>query len=84
MGKTFADAFMSAEADALCNGEYGQVSDERVNQVSCGRRSARRLPCSGGITGEIEDSYTLILWITSTTRQTHPGVHAHLRHLRDG
>jgi transposase-like protein len=22
---------MSAEADALCNAEYGQVSDERVN-----------------------------------------------------
>lgn len=31
MVKTFADALMSAEADALCNGEYGQVSDERVN-----------------------------------------------------
>ncbi|GGJ65978.1 IS256 family transposase [Streptomyces brasiliensis] len=28
---TFADALMSAEADALCNAEYGQVSDERVN-----------------------------------------------------
>jgi transposase-like protein len=31
MVKTFADALMSAEADALCNAEYGQVSDERVN-----------------------------------------------------
>ena len=31
MLKTFADALMSAEADALCNAEYGQVSDERVN-----------------------------------------------------
>ncbi|MGA5521131.1 IS256 family transposase, partial [Streptomyces pseudogriseolus] len=31
MIKTFADALMSAEADALCNAEYGQVSDERVN-----------------------------------------------------
>lgn len=29
--KTFADALMSAEADALCDAEYGQVSDERVN-----------------------------------------------------
>ncbi len=29
--KTFADALMSAEADALCNAEYGQVSEERVN-----------------------------------------------------
>jgi hypothetical protein len=32
MVKTFAAALMSAEADALCNAEYGQVSDERVNQ----------------------------------------------------
>lgn len=31
MVKKFADALMSAEADALCNAEYGQVSDERVN-----------------------------------------------------
>jgi hypothetical protein len=31
MGKTFADALMSAEADAVCNTEYGQVSDERIN-----------------------------------------------------
>ncbi|MDX2708235.1 transposase, partial [Streptomyces sp. PA03-6a] len=31
MVKTFADALMSAEADTLCNAEYGQVSDERVN-----------------------------------------------------
>lgn len=31
MVKTFADALMSAEADALCGAEYGQVSDERVN-----------------------------------------------------
>ncbi len=31
MVKTFTDALMSAEADALCNAEYGQVSDERVN-----------------------------------------------------
>lgn len=31
MVKTFADALMSAEAHALCNAEYGQVSDERVN-----------------------------------------------------
>lgn len=30
MIKTFADTLMSAEADALCNAEYGQVSDERV------------------------------------------------------
>ncbi|MGW1617437.1 IS256 family transposase [Streptomyces sp. NPDC002285] len=31
MVKTFADALMSAEADALCNAGYGQVSDERVS-----------------------------------------------------
>ncbi|MFC8247873.1 transposase [Streptomyces chartreusis] len=30
MVKTFADALMSAEADALCNAAHGQVSDERV------------------------------------------------------
>ncbi|WBB58725.1 IS256 family transposase [Streptomyces sp. WMMC500] len=32
MVKTFADALMSAEADAACGAPYGQVSDERVNQ----------------------------------------------------
>ena len=32
MVKTFADSLMSAEADTLCNAEYGQVSDDRVNQ----------------------------------------------------
>ncbi|CDR06982.1 predicted protein [Streptomyces iranensis] len=31
MIKTFADALMSAEADAVCGAEYGQVSEERVN-----------------------------------------------------
>jgi putative transposase len=31
MVKTFADALMSVEADALCGAEYGQVSDERVD-----------------------------------------------------
>ena len=31
MVKTFADALMSAEADAVCGAEYGQRSDERVN-----------------------------------------------------
>lgn len=31
MVKTFADVLMSAETDALCNAEYGQDSDERVN-----------------------------------------------------
>ena len=30
MVKTFADALMSAEADAMCNAEYGQVSDIRL------------------------------------------------------
>jgi len=32
MVKTFADALMSADADAACNTAYGQVSDDRVNQ----------------------------------------------------
>jgi len=32
MVKTFADALMSAEADAACGAPYGQRSDERTNQ----------------------------------------------------
>lgn len=31
MVKSFAEALMSAEADALCGAEYGQVSPERTN-----------------------------------------------------
>src|ERR1700750_3342761 len=31
MVKAFAEALMSAEADAACGAPYGQVSDERVN-----------------------------------------------------
>jgi transposase-like protein len=31
MVKTFADALMSAEADAICGAPYGQRSDERAN-----------------------------------------------------
>jgi Transposase, Mutator family len=31
MAKTFADALMPAEADAVCNAEHGQASDERVH-----------------------------------------------------
>lgn len=31
MLKTLVDAITSAETDALCNAEYGQDSDERVN-----------------------------------------------------
>jgi putative transposase len=31
MVKTFADALMSAEADALCGAPYGQRRDERTN-----------------------------------------------------
>ncbi|MET8534479.1 hypothetical protein ABZV67_21745 [Streptomyces sp. NPDC005065] len=33
MVKTFADAFRPPEADTLSGAEYGQVSDERVNQI---------------------------------------------------
>ncbi|WP_413966455.1 transposase [Actinacidiphila polyblastidii] len=32
MVEAFADTVMSAETDAVCNAEYGQVSDERVSQ----------------------------------------------------
>lgn len=31
MVKTFAQALMSAEADAICGADYGQRSAERVN-----------------------------------------------------
>src|SRR5438045_6468878 len=31
MVKTFAEALMSAEADAICGAPYGQRSDERTN-----------------------------------------------------
>src|SRR5690348_16784025 len=31
MVKSFAEALMSAEADAACGAEYGQVSPERTN-----------------------------------------------------
>ena len=31
MVKSFAEALMSAEADAACGAEYGQMSPERVN-----------------------------------------------------
>ena len=31
MVKTMAEAFMSAEADAMCGAGYGERSDERVN-----------------------------------------------------
>ena len=34
MGKTFADALMSTEAGTLCNAEYGQVSEERINHLN--------------------------------------------------
>ncbi len=40
MVKTFTDALMSAEADAMCNAEYGQVSEGRV-------QPPQRLPPAG-------------------------------------
>lgn len=38
MVKTFAQALMSAEADAICGAAYGQRSDERVNSRNCYRQ----------------------------------------------
>ena len=32
MVRSFADALMSADADAVCGADYGVVSDERVNR----------------------------------------------------
>ena len=37
MVKTFADALMSADADAACGAGYGQRSDDRVNSASSSR-----------------------------------------------
>jgi putative transposase len=38
MVRSFADALMSADADAVCGAEYGKVSDERVNRRNGYRR----------------------------------------------
>jgi putative transposase len=38
MVRSFADALMSADADAVCGAEYGTVSDERVNRRNGYRR----------------------------------------------
>ena len=61
MVKPFADALMSAEADAVCGAEYGQRSDERVN-------SAQRLPGAGvghprrhGRAGDPEAAHRVVL-----------------------
>ncbi|MDG6110523.1 IS256 family transposase [Dactylosporangium aurantiacum] len=40
MVKSFAEALMSAEADAVCGAEYGERSDERVNQRNGYRQRA--------------------------------------------
>ncbi|MFB9446453.1 hypothetical protein ACFFTR_25490 [Dactylosporangium vinaceum] len=54
MVKTFAEALMSAEADAVCGGGDGERSDERTNQRpaplssplrSCGRARISRTGC---------------------------------------
>src|SRR5690625_2428861 len=41
MVRTFADALMSADDDAVCGAEYGAVTDERVNR----RNGYRRREC---------------------------------------
>ena len=38
MVRTFADALMSADVDAVCGAEYGAVTDERVNRRNGYRR----------------------------------------------
>ena len=52
MIKAFADALMSAEADAVCGAVYGQRSDERVNSRQKYRRVAKEEPIelSGTVT----------------------------------
>ena len=40
MVATFAEALMSAEADAICGASYGQVSEERTNSRNGYRRRA--------------------------------------------
>ena len=46
MIKTFAQALMSAEADAICGAGYGQRSDERVNSRN-GYRAGSGTPAPG-------------------------------------
>ncbi|SHN36261.1 Transposase, Mutator family [Actinacidiphila paucisporea] len=62
MVKTFTDALMSAEADAMCNAEYGQVSDERVNPqripVGLEKSTLQVMPCNGIADGTAEDART--------------------------
>ncbi|SCG77545.1 Transposase, Mutator family [Micromonospora inositola] len=60
--KTFAQALMSAEADAICGAAYGQRSDERVNSRNGCRarewdtRPARSTHRSGGMFVLVEDA----------------------------
>src|SRR3954452_21988363 len=41
MVKTFAEALMSAEADAACGASYGQRSEDRTNSRNCERDRER-------------------------------------------
>jgi putative transposase len=70
MVKTFAEALMSAEADAVCGAPYGVHSDERTNQ-----RNGYRLRKWGTRAGTIEltprGSAKSSAW-TSPARRTGP------------
>ena len=47
--RTFAQALMSVEADAICGAAYGQRSDERVNSRSSMKPSAHGLSINNGV-----------------------------------
>lgn len=50
MAATFAEVLKGAEADALCGGEYGEVSPDRVNRRN-GHRERRWDTGSAGSNG---------------------------------
>jgi transposase-like protein len=44
--KAFADALMSAEADAICGAPYGVRSEDRVNSRNGSARAAAPSTCT--------------------------------------
>ena len=61
MVKTFADALMSAEADAACGAAYGERSDERINSRNGYRSPGVGHPGRHGRAGDPEAATGLVL-----------------------